>query len=256
MKRRIDKSAGEWAEGPDGKLNKPRMLPRFTAWQRGEHVLVMVTFIVLLVTGLPQEWPLARWSQTIILSLGGIDAIREIHRTAGILLAVLLVCHLTVVTVGILRRKMKPEMIPSRKDFRDAVVMARYCLGLSEDQPQYGRFDYRQKFEYWGLIFGSIIMVVSGFILYFPTLATSFLPAQLVPAAKAAHGNEAILALLTILVWHGYGAHLNPDVFPFDTSIFTGKIREDRMRHEHPLEYKAWLARNSEEPPPSDRPQG
>jgi len=209
---------------------------RFNVWQRLEHLLMMVLFILLLVTGLPQKFHTTGWAEWTIAQLGGIDMARLLHRWAGILLALQAAVDLSVVLFLILTKRIQASMVVSRKDFVDAIQMARYCLGLTDRHPKFDRYDYRQKFEYWGLIFGTGIMVVSGFILYFPTWFTSVLPGQLVPAAKVAHSNEALLALATILVWHMYGAHLNPDVFPIDTSIFTGRVSEERMHHEHPLE--------------------
>jgi len=79
-------------------------------------------------------------------------------------------------------------------------------------------------------------MVVTGLVLFFPVTTSMFLPGQIIPAAKMAHSNEGLMAFLIITIWHIFNAHLNPDVFPFDTSIFTGKISRERMEHEHPLE--------------------
>lgn len=215
---------------------------RFTPLQRFEHLLLMSLFIILLVTGLPQKFSDAGWSVWTVQALGGIDMTRLIHRWSGILLALQAVLDLSIVVFLILKGRMRPTMVPSRQDFVDAIQMARYCLGLVEKPPRFDRYDYRQKFEYWGLIFGTGIMVISGFILYYPAFFTQILPGQLVPAAKTMHTNEALLALATILIWHMYGAHLNPDVFPMDTSIFTGRISEERMHHEHPLELERILA--------------
>jgi cytochrome b subunit of formate dehydrogenase len=133
-------------------------------------------------------------------------------------------------------RKTRLSMIPTRQDFSDAVATLRYYLGMRDRAPAYDRFDYKQKFEYWGLVVGNVVMVVTGVILIYPTLAVRLFPGELVPAAKVAHSNEGLMAFLVITIWHVYNAHLNPDVFPFDTCIFTGRISRERMAHEHSLE--------------------
>ncbi len=100
----------------------------------------------------------------------------------------------------------------------------------------YDRYTYKEKFEYWGLVMGNIIMVTTGFILFFPVQAATIIPGQFIPAAKVAHSNEGLMAFFVITIWHIFNAHLNPDVFPFDASIFTGKVSRERYLHEHPLE--------------------
>ena len=128
-------------------------------------------------------------------------------------------------------------MVPRPKDFRDAVVTIRYYLRMSDERAQFDRFDYKEKFEYWGLVFGGLIMITTGFLLLFPILATKVLPGQVIPAAKLAHGNEGLMAFLVVVVWHLYNVLLAPEIFPMNRTIFTGKISRERMRHEHPLEY-------------------
>ncbi|HLC27066.1 MAG TPA: cytochrome b/b6 domain-containing protein [bacterium] len=214
----------------------PEFVVRFSVLQRLEHFVAMFLFLVLAVTGLPQKFYQASWAQWTIIFLGGIDWVRIIHRASGILFALLAVMHLGTILVGVLAGRIKPILIPTLKDFRDAIQQLRYYVGLSDEHPQFDRYDYKQKFEYWGLAFGGMVMITTGFILYLPNLATMYLTGELVPAAKVAHSNEGLLAFLVVIIWHMYGTHLNPDVFPMDTSIFTGKISRERMLHEHPLE--------------------
>lgn len=216
---------------------KHRYFTRFSARQRAEHFIIMVLFLILALTGFPQKFFDAGWAQWLILHLGGIDRVRWIHRTSGIFFAVGATLHLGIVLSLAMMKRIQLNMIPTKKDFRDAIVTLRYYLGLSEQQAEFDRYDYRQKFEYWGLVLGGIVMIMTGFILYFPTFFARLLPGQVIPAAKVAHSNEGLMAFLVVIIWHVYNAHMNPDVFPFDASIFTGKVSEERMQMEHPLEY-------------------
>jgi formate dehydrogenase subunit gamma len=209
---------------------------RFTLKQRLEHLLTMLVFTLLCLTGLPQKFYGSGWAHRLVDLFGGIDSARWIHRFCGWALAISTVFHFYSAIFTIVQKKTRLSMIPTRKDFEDAVATLRYYLGLRDHGPKYDRYDYKQKFEYWGLVVGNIVMVLTGVILIYPTTLARFLPGQLVPAAKVAHSNEGLMAFLVITIWHIYNAHLNPDVFPFDTGIFTGKISRERMLHEHPLE--------------------
>jgi formate dehydrogenase gamma subunit len=220
-------------------------LVRFSLKQRVEHFLTMVVFTVLCLTGLPQKFYGGSWAQNLIGLFGGIDSARWIHRFCGWVLAGSTVVHFTSGLLTIAQRKTHLSMIPTRHDFEDAIATLKYYLGLRDHAPKYDRYDYKQKFEYWGLVVGNVVMVLTGIILIYPTVLARFLPGEVVPAAKVAHSNEGLMAFLVITIWHIYNAHLNPDVFPFDTCIFTGKISRERMAHEHPLE----LARLEGRPP-------
>ena len=211
-------------------------LVRFSVRQRVEHALTMVVFTVLCLTGLPQKFYGAAWAHHLIELFGGIDSNRWIHRFCGWVLLLTTLVHFTSAIYAIAEKKIRLTMIPTRKDFDDAIHTLRYYLGLREHAPKYDRYDYKQKFEYWGLVVGNVIMVLTGLILIYPALVTRILPGEFVPAAKVAHSNEGLMAFLVITIWHIYNAHLNPDVFPFDPTIFTGKISRERMAHEHPLE--------------------
>jgi cytochrome b subunit of formate dehydrogenase len=211
---------------------------RFSVWARVQHLAVIVLFTLLLLTGLPQKWPYADLSRWLVDALGGIFVVRWVHRAAGIAFAVLTAAHLVVAVTGVLTRRFAPSMLIDRKDFQDAYDNLRYYLGRRPEPPRFRRYDYRQKFEYWGLIFGGMVMVATGFVLLYPILLSRLLPAELIPAAKVMHSNEAMLAFLIIIFWHMYGAHLNPEVFPADGSIFTGRISKHRLLEEHPVEYE------------------
>jgi cytochrome b subunit of formate dehydrogenase len=209
---------------------------RFNLQQRIEHFVTMVVFALLCLTGLPQKFYQAGWAHTLVDVFGGVDSTRWIHRICGIILAVSTIVHFTNAIRIVLGRRTTFSMVPTKKDFEDVILQLRYYLGMTDRHPQYDRYTYKEKFEYWGLVIGNVIMVLTGFILFFPVQAATLIPGQIIPAAKVAHSNEGLMAFFVITIWHIFNAHLNPDVFPFDASIFTGKVSRERYLHEHPLE--------------------
>jgi len=231
---------------------------RFALRQRLEHIILLVAFTVLAVTGLIQKFNQAALAEGTIQFLGGIERVRFIHRTFALILAIEAIYHgVTMFYTFVLKRE-RPTMLPTPQDLKDAWQMILYFLGRRKERPLFDRYDFRQKFEYWAMVWGTIIMGLTGFMMWFPIQTTRILSGQWIVAAKAAHGAEAILAVVSILLWHMYGAHLNAEVFPLDTAIFTGKISKERMLREHPLEYARLMeerARAAGEPAPVETPK-
>ncbi|MDA8434117.1 MAG: cytochrome b/b6 domain-containing protein, partial [Nitrospiraceae bacterium] len=200
-----------------------------------------ITFIVLVVTGVSQKFHDSAWAEWIIMNLGGIDNARIIHRTTGLVFTALTLQHILTGSYGLIVKKWMPSMVINLKDFTDAIDNLKYYFGITDMPARCDRYDYKQKFEYWGVVVGGVLMIMTGLTLWFPTKVfhlIPFLPGQIIPAAKAAHTNEAMLALLVIVIWHIYNSVFSPEVFPLDTAIFTGRISKERMIHEHPLEYE------------------
>lgn len=210
---------------------------RFHAVRILEHYLAVLTFGTLAITGLSQKFYQFELSQWVILNAGGINSVRLIHRYTGLIFAIAIAVHVSIAFVGLVVRKWPASMVINKKDFSDAVDNLKYYFGMTNRPALCDRYDYKQKFEYWGVVVGGILMIATGLTLWFPTFVARHLPGELIPAAKAAHTNEALLAFLVIIIWHIYNSVFSPEVFPLDTSILLdGYISRERMIHEHPIE--------------------
>ena len=215
-----------------------RTFQRFTRAQRWEHGLLLVALTVLLLTGLPQKYRAAAWSQHILATPERVELLRTIHHTAAVLLMLEVVFHLGHAVWLMSRRRLSGAMLPTWQDARDAAGMLRYLLYLSEVKPRFGKYNFEQKFTYWFLFFGLGVLIVSGLILWFPLLFTRFLPGGIIPAAKFAHSTEAIVAGIFVLLWHFYHVHVER----LNLSMFTGRLSEEEMRQHHPQEYERLMA--------------
>jgi formate dehydrogenase gamma subunit len=205
---------------------------RFPVPQRIEHWLFVISFTTLAITGLAQKFASAGLAEWIIGGLGGIENVRVIHRVAAVLMMVISVYHVGAVGYRLFVRRVRPTMLPTLSDVRLALRSLAYNLGLRKQRPQQGRYTFEEKLEYWAVVWGTLIMVITGFMLWNPIATTSLLPGEFIPAAKTAHGNEALLAVLAIIIWHVYHVLVRTR----NTSMFTGYLSEEHMLDEHPLE--------------------
>jgi len=212
------------------------MVRRFNLWRIIEHWVLILAFGVLVCTGLSQRFYWVELSQWVILWLGGIDDVRQIHRWAGVAFAVLATQHLCVAVVGVGLLKWRPTMLVTAKDVKDAAHNIRYYIGIEDRPARSERYDYKEKFMNWLVLTGALVMTTTGLALWFPMTVVRFMPGVMIPTAKALHSNEALLIFILIAIWHVYDSIFSPDVFPIDTSIFTGNISHKRMLTQHPLE--------------------
>jgi cytochrome b subunit of formate dehydrogenase len=142
--------------------------------------------------------------------------------------------HLVFVIVARRGRSFFKEMIPARDDFVHFFQRIMYNLGRRETTPRYKRFNYVEKAEYWALVWGTIVMVVTGILLWFDNWFVQFLPKGVLDVALVIHYWEAWLATLAIVIWHFYSTVFNPHVYPMNPSWLTGKMPEEMYQHEHP----------------------
>jgi cytochrome b subunit of formate dehydrogenase len=222
------------------------MYPRFDFGQRVEHALLIVSFTVLAISGLPQKFPDSYWGSGLIWLMGGIEATRVIHHAAAILLILATGYHAVAVTYKVWVKRVRLTMIPTWQDVKDGVQALGYNIHLVNTPPRMARYTFGEKVEYWAVIWGTVIMIITGFMLWNPIATTNLLPGQVIPAAKAAHGGEALLAVLSIITWHMYHVHIKH----FNRSMFTGRISRHAMQEEHSLELEE-LERNQQQPRPN-----
>ena len=209
-----------------------RTYERFPLARRIEHWVMMLSFTTLALTGLPQKFPSSPISIAFVYVLGGIETLRSIHHIAAIVMMLGTAWHILVFGYLSYVRRTRLTMLPTLQDARDAWQAFMYNIGRVKTPPQMGRYTFEEKMEYWAFVWGALIMGATGFMMWNPISATRILPGEVIPAAKAAHGGEALLAVLAIIIWHMYGVHIRR----FNRSMFTGKITEEEMLHEHPLE--------------------
>jgi len=209
---------------------------RFCTARIIEHWIQIVTFSALVITGLSQRFYSLEVSRWIILHAGGIDSVRLLHRYAGVFFSCAVLAHILTAVFGLVIKRWQPSMVITRNDFLNAVHNIRYYLGNERYPAPGSRYSYTQKFEYWGILTGGILMIITGAVLWKPLLITRFMTGEIIPAAKVLHSNEALVVFLIISVWHIYNAIFSPEVFPLNMSIFTGSLSRERMIHEHILE--------------------
>ncbi len=205
---------------------------RFDIYQRIEHIVFLLSFTLLGITGLVQKFSVSTVSLTILRAFGGIENARQVHHISAIVMMWVTVYHIISVAYRIFVLRTPLSMLPLLEDFKHLFQDIKYNLGIRKHKAYYGRYNYAEKVEYLAVVWGTIIMGITGFIMWNPITTTKFLPGETIPAAKAAHGGEAVLAVMAIIIWHFYHVHIRR----FNKSMFTGRITREEMQHEHPAE--------------------
>lgn len=226
-------------------VKSERTFARFSLSERWEHALFLLTFGVLLLTGLPQKYRAAEWSQYLLSTPERLEFIQTIHHIAAVILLAETAYHLGRGLLRLSQRRLNGAMLPTGQDVRDAVAMLRYLLFIDREKPSFGKFSFEQKFTYWFFIFGTLIMIGSGLLIWFPIAFTRILPGGIIPAAKLAHSAEAIAAAIFVLMWHSYHVHIER----LNLSIFTGRLSEKEMHEFHQREYQRLTPETKNAPP-------
>jgi len=232
---------------------------RMSLQERLQHGLLIVSFSLLVVTGLPlmaYEWrPLQALFSFFTFYLRGV-----LHRVAAVMLIVVSVWHLLYMLLTARGRETLRELRLRARDLKDAFEIFMHNLGttswlyrkgiladffqrhpywLFPDPPRYGRYNFIEKFEYLAVVWGSFVMILTGLFMWKVELAMRLFPKYVFDVFVAIHSYEAILAFLAIIIWHMYNVHFAPAAFPMSKVWLTGKISREQMMREHPLEYEA-----------------
>jgi cytochrome b subunit of formate dehydrogenase len=224
---------------------------RMTFNERIQHATLAISFILLVITGFMLRFPDAWWVRHIRDLSEHVFTLRSlIHRISAVILVSVSLYHIYYVSFTARGRQLIKDLLPKYQDITDALGVAKFNLGISKEKPFLDRFSYVEKAEYWALIWGTIVMSVTGVILWFDNTFIGLLTKLGWDVARTIHYYEAWLAFLSILIWHFYFIIFNPDVYPMNTAWLTGKISEEEMIHEHPKELekiRASMAKSSEE---------
>ncbi|MEZ4222130.1 MAG: cytochrome c3 family protein [Polyangiaceae bacterium] len=221
---------------------------RFTVGERVQHLVLVLTFGVLVFTGFALKYPDAFWVKPVLNSQFGFLARGYAHRVAAVAFMVASLYHLYYLFATRRGRSQLKAMIPGKQDARDAWQQIKYYLGFAVKPAFFARFTYAEKFEYLALIWGSIVMIVTGLILWFEEGALAWLPKWGWDIADIIHLYEAWLASMSILVWHLYHVAFKPSGHGVSMVMATGDMTEEEMKHEHPAELETLQASAEEQP--------
>jgi len=207
-------------------------VPRMNANAIAQHTALAVTFVALVITGFALRYSENGFFQFLFGWDGGSRVRGAAHRTAAVVFTLSCLWHLLYLRTSH-GRKFLRDMFPRLRDLRELVQMMRYNLGRSGKRPAFARFGFVEKAEYWALIWGAVVMFLTGVLLWFDNRLVHWIPKGFLEVALVIHFYEAVLATLAILVWHLYSTVLNPGVYPGNPSWITGTMPEAMYRHEH-----------------------
>jgi cytochrome b subunit of formate dehydrogenase len=224
---------------------------RFTPFEVWLHVTIIVSFLGLALTGLILKFSEARWATVLADLLGGYRAAGALHRLLAIITFGYLITHLVQLFKKYLQKRREGKsvfrlstifgpdsMVPRAKDLRDLLHQFLWFFGLRRGRPEWDRFTYFAKFDYFAVFWGVPVIGLSGLLLWFKEFFALFLPGWLLNIAFIVHSDEALLAVGFIFGIHFFNSHLRAESFPIDLSIFTGRISEEEFREKHPAQYE------------------
>ena len=223
-----------WRKKAAARRRQVRNIVRLTPNQRAQHWLLLTSFILLVLSGFALQYP-DSWFSWL---LGANEWLRRmIHRGAAVVMLLVGTYHVLYLTLTKEGRLWVKDMLPKLRDVNDLIGNLWYYLGARKEKPKIARFGYAEKAEYWAVVWGTIIMGLTGLMIWFKIGLFGFLPRWWIDIALAIHFYEALLATLAIIVWHLYHVVFDPDVYPLNFAVIDGRVSEELYKEEHELDY-------------------
>ena len=219
-----------------------KYIARFDTKSRVLHIVTMTSFLGLSATGLPLLFSEARWARALASVFGGFHSAGLVHRLFGTALLAAVAFHVVDIVWRAFVRGERgifwgpTSMVPQPRDVTDFIKQMRWFFGAAE-RPRFEHFTYWEKFDYWAVLWGTLIMGAAGLLLWFPEAASRIVPGWMFNVALFVHGAEATLAIGFIFVIHFFNGHLRPGKFPMDLVIFTGRVSDTELQHERADQY-------------------
>jgi cytochrome b subunit of formate dehydrogenase len=219
----------------------PTEIERFDLSARVQHIIMFTTFLFLAFTGWGLKYAYAEPASAWIRMWGGARSAGIIHRVAGIIMLLDFAYHQFYLLNLARKKDLRPSVVPGPGDFVDFFQNIGYFLGITRNKPYFGKFTYMQKFDYWAVYWGMFIIGTSGLFLMFPVQVSYLFPSWSLlwiwDVLFIMHSDEALLAIVFILIAHFYNEHLRAEVFPMSWVWITGKMSIEDLKHHHPAEY-------------------
>lgn len=223
-----------WRKKAAQRRHEQRTIIRLTSNQRLQHWLLLTSFIALVISGFALQYP----DSVLAAVLGSNENVRRfIHRFSAVVMLGVGIYHIAYLVITGEGRRWVRDMLPTWKDVKDVIGNFAFYLGIKDRKPAIGRFGYAEKAEYWAVIWGTLIMGLTGLMIWFKLGLFSFLSRGWIDIALAIHFYEAVLATLAIVIWHFYHVIFDPDVYPLNWALVDGKVSEELYKEEHELDY-------------------
>ena len=245
---------------PPAVPEKPSYFLRFTLGLRSLHAVLLSTFLGLAATGLMMRFSGSIWAIRFAKLVDGFGTILFFHKFCALVLTIAFLVHVReIIARGIFKRDKSifwgpTSMVANWKDVKDLFGHMRWFLGLGP-KPKFERYAYWEKFDYWAVFWGMVVIGFSGYAMWFAPFFARFLPGWALNAALVIHSEEGLLAILFIFSIHFVNTHLRPDSFPMDMVIFTGRESEEEFKTRRPEEYQRMIAEGKSATRITDAPQ-